>query len=138
MQNLSIWFGIFLINTNIFGLTKKGEYEYKYIRFDEKRANTNTNCIGLIKKGKYEYKYARAHNVVPGEPGPDPGERDSTGLVYSYPHPALLLSSFPPPVLLLSLLLLPLRHKKNVTIHEFQDFVKLDGVGLVDNRPSTD
>ena len=53
-------------NTNIFGFTKKGEYEYKYIRFEEKkgiwieiylgwqkRVNTNTNTN--IQTGICEY-----------------------------------------------------------------------------------
>ena len=47
----------FSSNTNIFGLTKKGEYEYKYIRFQEKKANTNTNIVKLTKKGEYQFEY---------------------------------------------------------------------------------
>ena len=45
-------------NTNIFGLIKKGEYEYEYIRVDKKRANTNTNTNIWTVIRKYEYKYS--------------------------------------------------------------------------------
>ena len=42
-------------NTNIFGLTKKSEYKYQYIQFEEeKNANTNANIFELTKEDKYE------------------------------------------------------------------------------------
>ena len=56
--------------TNIFGLIKKGEYKYEYIRVDKKgeykyeynpgdkkRANTNTNMNIQTDICEYEYKY---------------------------------------------------------------------------------
>ena len=34
-----------------------GEYKYKYILCGKKSTNTNTNMFGLTKKGEYVYKY---------------------------------------------------------------------------------
>ena len=67
-----IWVNIFLTITitNIFGLTKKGEYECEYIWFEnngrlqiqiyldwQNRANANTNTKIQIDIRKYKYKY---------------------------------------------------------------------------------
>ena len=45
------------MNTNIFGLNKKGEHEYEYIWVDKKRLNTNTNMNIWTGIRVYEYKY---------------------------------------------------------------------------------
>ena len=48
-KKIIIWLNIYLKNTNIFGLTKKGGYEYKYIWFEEeKKANMNTNICDTL------------------------------------------------------------------------------------------
>ena len=44
-------------NTNIFGLIRKGEYKYEYIRGDKKRANTKTNMNIQTDILEYEYEY---------------------------------------------------------------------------------
>ena len=44
--------------TNIFGLTRKEEYEYYYIWLNKKGVNTNTNIFWLTNKGEYKYKYS--------------------------------------------------------------------------------
>ena len=65
-------------NTNIFGLTKKVEYEYEYILFEEKgqiqiwiklgwqkRANTNmiTNILTGVCKYQYNYEYLSCTDI---------------------------------------------------------------------------
>ena len=45
------------MNTNIFGLIKKGEYKYKFIWGDKKMANTNTNMNIQTDIHEYEYEY---------------------------------------------------------------------------------
>ena len=73
IQYFMIWFNIFLMNTNtnIFGLTKKGQIQIKiylvwrkkgWIRIWiysgwQKRANTNTNTNNQTGIREYEYKY---------------------------------------------------------------------------------
>ena len=46
-------------NTNIFGLTKKGEYKYKYMLLEKKGQIQIKIYLVWKKKGEYEYEYIR-------------------------------------------------------------------------------
>ena len=66
-----IWFNIFLTNTNIFELTKKGKYKYEYIQFKKGGKQIYSGWKGQIgentniQTGIYEYEYEYlSHSVL--------------------------------------------------------------------------
>ena len=69
------------MNTNIFGLNKKGEYKYEYIRVDKKgririqiqifglvfaNTNTNTNICHTLVIARYKQAEPVMHRLQPG------------------------------------------------------------------------